>query len=138
MKKIWWILLIIMISGCQKQATYWCGYGEFGGHIEATDPKYCEEDLEKIEKYKPLCQELILGSEHSWEEACSMVLQDPEVICTHNLPRLGIELTGEECYEKLRDIDYCESREDCCKKYGEEFSCKWDCFSNVCTVMKIV
>ncbi|MBN2367585.1 hypothetical protein JXC34_01090, partial [Candidatus Woesearchaeota archaeon] len=75
MKKAVWIaaavVLVLITVFCvlyftQEDYTFYCGLEEFGGPEEVTHPTLCDIEEAKLDKYFPLCIELVEGTEHSY------------------------------------------------------------------------
>lgn len=111
----------------KEDVFYFCGTGIFGGYIEALDPAICEEEWNKIEIYKPICQDMVKDTDNSWESACAQAFTNPEAICLENMEGLNIALSEEQekkCLEKVFSLtseyfrQYIDGPSDCENRGG--------------------
>lgn len=147
------IILLGILYFSKDPNYYYCGLEDFGGPKMTSHPDMCYIEKAKMDKYFQFCIELVDGTENSWEGACSMVLQDPSIICIKNIAELGLDISEGEClkrlypvlgelYETEEIVDmitvHCKIKNDCCEMFNKSVSCNFDCIDNRCAVMKIV
>ncbi|MFH1317176.1 MAG: hypothetical protein ABII01_06655 [Candidatus Woesearchaeota archaeon] len=115
------IIILIIILGFiyfnQERPVYFCGLGALGGPIEAMDPQTCHIANAKADKYIQLCTELVDETDIPWQEVCRWVLEYPPIICNQNIQETGLNISVDECLEKIRPL--------LVEDYGEETADEW-------------